>query len=482
MSVDQFPNYIAGTWADGSDAATNINPSDLNDTIGHYAQASAAQTVEAIECAAAAFPTWRNTSPLVRFEALDRIGSEILARVDELGDMLAREEGKTLPEAKAEAHRAGHLFKFFAAESYRTTGDIFQSLREGVTLKVLQEPIGVVGVITPWNFPLAIPAWKIAPALAYGNTVVFKPAELVPGSAWLLSDIIARSGLPEGVFNLVMGRGSEVGEAIVSHPKVSGVTFTGSTPIGRKIGSALFARGAKMQLEMGGKNPLIVLDDADLDKAVHCAIQGSFISTGQRCTASSRLIVTDGIYDAFVDRLCAAMKDLRIGDARAPDTQIGPVASEPQLASNKRYLSQAVTDGATLAAGGFEVTSKTPGHYLAPALFTDVSSQAAVAREEIFGPIAAVLRVPDYDAALATANDCEFGLSAGIVSQDAAKIEHFSQHAEAGMIQVNLPTAGMDFHAPFTGRKGSSYGAPEKGTYCREFFTIAKVVHEGRGQ
>jgi aldehyde dehydrogenase (NAD+) len=482
MTVTPFSNYIAGTWTAGSDAAPNINPSDLNDTIGHYAQANASQTDEAIEAASTAFPKWRATSPLVRFEALDRIGSEILARVDELGDMLAREEGKTLSEAKAEAHRAGHLFKYFAAETYRTTGDIYQSLREGVSLKVLREPIGVVGVITPWNFPLAIPAWKIAPALAYGNTVVFKPAELVPGSAWMLSDIIARAGLPDGVFNLVMGTGAEVGETIVTHPKVSGITFTGSTPVGRKIGAALFARGAKMQLEMGGKNPLVVLDDADLDLAVHCAIQGSFISTGQRCTASSRLIVEDGIHDQFVTAMTAKMKDLRIGDARAPKTQIGPVASAPQLAINKRYISQAVDEGATLAAGGGDVGSKTPGHYLAPALFTDVSSQAAVARDEIFGPIAAVLRVPDYDAALATANDCEFGLSAGIVTREAAKIEHFSQNAEAGMIQVNLPTAGMDFHAPFTGRKGSSYGAPEKGSYCREFFTSAKVVHEGRGQ
>ncbi len=482
MTVDSFPNYIAGTWASGRNASLNINPSDLNDTIGHYAQASASQTVDAIEAAAAAFPKWRATSPLARFEALDRIGSEILARVDELGDMLAREEGKTLAEAKAEAHRSGHLFKYFAAEAYRATGDTYQSLREGVSLKVLREPIGVVGVITPWNFPLSIPAWKIAPALAYGNSVVFKPAELVPGSAWMLSDIIARAGLPEGVFNLVMGKGREVGEAIVTHPKVSGVTFTGSTPVGRNMGAALFARGAKMQLEMGGKNPLIVLDDADLDLAVHCALQGSFYSTGQRCTASSRLIVTEGIHDAFVDRFCAAINDLRIGDARAPETQIGPVASEAQLAIDRRYVSQAADDGATLVAGGGEVKSKTPGYYFAPALFTDVSPEAAVARDEIFGPVAAVLRVPDYDAALATANDCEFGLSAGIVTRDAAKIDHFSQNAEAGMIQVNLPTAGMDFHAPFTGRKGSSYGAPEKGSYCREFFTAAKVVHEGRGQ
>ena len=481
MNGELFPNFIAGSWVTNSDAKANINPSDLNDTIGHYAQASSAQTNEAIECAATAFSKWRDTSPLVRFEALDKIGSEILARVDELGDMLSREEGKTLSEATAEAHRAGHLFKYFAAEAYRATGEMYQSLREGVSLNVLREPIGVIGVITPWNFPQAIPAWKIAPALAYGNTVVFKPAELVPGSAWLLSDIIARAGLPEGVFNLVMGTGAEVGEAIVSHPKVSGVTFTGSTPVGRKIGASLFARGAKMQLEMGGKNPLIILDDANLDLAVHCAIQGSFFSTGQRCTASSRLIVTDGIYENFVDRMSEVMKELRVGDARSPDTQIGPVASEAQLEINKSYISQAEVDGATLASSSMQIEAKSPGYYFAPTLFTEVSTQSAIARDEIFGPIAAVFRVPDFDAALEAANDADFGLSSGIVTQDAVKIDYFTRNAEAGMVQVNLPTAGMDFHAPFTGRKGSSYGAPEKGSLCREFFTAAKVVHKGRG-
>ena len=481
MTADPFPNYIAGTWVAGGDAAPNINPSDLNDTIGEYARASDQQTLEAIECAATAFPKWRSSSPLVRFEALDRIGSEILARVDELGDMLSREEGKTLSEAKAEAHRAGHLFKYFAAEAYRATGDTYQSLREGVSLKVLREPIGVVGVITPWNFPLAIPAWKIAPALAYGNTVVFKPAELVPGSAWMLSDIIARAGLPDGVFNLVMGKGREVGEAIVTHPKVAGVTFTGSTPVGRKMGAALFARGAKMQLEMGGKNPLIVLDDADLDLAVRCAIQGSFYSTGQRCTASSRLIVTEGIHDKFVSAMTTAINKLRIGDARAPDTQIGPVASADQFRIDLDYIVRGQAQGAELISGN-QITLNTPGHFLEPALFIGADAQMDISRDEIFGPIAAVLRVPDYDAALETSNDCEFGLSAGIVTRDATKIDHFTQNAEAGMIQVNLPTAGMDFHAPFTGRKGSSYGAPEKGKYCREFFTAAKVVHAGRGQ
>ena len=322
MTVEAFPNYIAGTWAAGSDATPNINPSDIKDIIGHYAMASAIDTFQAIEAASNAVKSWSRSTSLVRAEALDKIGTEIVARKDELGDMLAREEGKTLREATAEAHRAGSLFKYFATEAYRETVSGFRSIRDNVELEVRREPIGVVGIITPWNFPLAIPAWKIAPAMAYGNTVVFKPAELVPGSAWLLSDIISRAGLPEGVFNLVMGQGRHVGQAIVDHTDVAGVSFTGSTAVGRQIGAALFQRGARMQLEMGGKNPLIVLDDADLDLAVECAVQGAYFSTGQRCTASSRLIVTRGIHDAFIDAMTNRLSDLKVGDARDLQTQI----------------------------------------------------------------------------------------------------------------------------------------------------------------
>lgn len=429
MASNPFPNYISGTWVCGNNVAANLNPSDLNDTLGYHVPARALQTAEAIECAAAAFPQWRATSPLVRFEALDRIGSELLARGDEMGGMLAREEGKTLPEAKADVHLAGHLIKYFAAEAYRTNGEMYQSLHGAASIKAVREPISVAGAITPWNFPLAIPAWEIAPALTYGNTVVFKLAELVPASAWILSDPIARVGLPEGVFNLVMGTGTGVGEAMVAHPDVSGVTFTGSTPVGRKIGAALFGRGATMQLEMGGKNPLVVLDDANLDLAVHCAIQCRFYSTGQRCTASSRLIVTAGIFETFKARLSALVKELEVDDARAPPTQIGPVLSKARLVPDKKYIKEAIVDGATLAAGGDDVTSTTLGYYLSPAVFTGFSPKSALVRDEIFGPIAAVLRVTAYDAALDAANDCEFGFSAGIVSQDLAKIDHFSQSA-----------------------------------------------------
>ena len=395
--------------------------------------------------------------------------------------MLAREEGKTLREATAEAHRAGSLFKYFAQDAYCETVSGFRSIRDNVELEVRREPIGVVGVITPWNFPLAIPAWKIAPALAYGNTVVFKPAELVPGSAWMLSDIISRAGLTEGVFNLVMGHGRDVGQAIVDHPDVAGVSFTGSTAVGRKIGAALFQRGARMQLEMGGKNPLIVLDDADLDLAVECAVQGAYFSTGQRCTASSRLIVTRGIHDAFIDAMTNRLSDLKVGDARDLQTQMGPVVSAEQLDIDKTYIEIGRSEGAELIHGGMRPENMPNWYYLAPTLFASSSNEMRINREEIFGPIASVQCVGSYDEALHIANDTDYGLSGGIITTDINRQRHFRDHAQVGMVQINLPTAGMDFHAPFTGKKGSSYGPPEKGGYAREFFTAAKVVHEGRG-
>lgn len=471
-------NFIAGEWVPGPDTAANINPSDTDDIIGHYPLADSGQACAAIAAAAEAAGAWAALPALARFEFLDRIGGGILARIDELGDMLAREEGKTLSEARAEAHRAGLLFKFFATEAYRASGELFPSIRKGVELEVRREPLGVVGLITPWNFPLAIPAWKIAPALAYGNAVIFKPAELVPGSAELLSRIIAEAGLPKGVFNCVMGDGKTVGQAIVDHPDVAGVSFTGSTHVGQAIGMRLFSRGARMQLEMGGKNPLVVLSDADMDRAVDCAIQGSFHSTGQRCTASSRLIVEEAVHDRFVERLSEAMLALRVGDARSAATQVGPVASAAQLRRDLDYIALGEREGARLI-GGAHLNRDRPGFYLQPALFTHATSDMAVSQDEIFGPVAVVLRADDFDHAVALANGTRFGLSAGIVTRDPVRIADFKKRAQAGMIQVNLPTAGMDFHAPFTGQKLSAYGPPEKGGHAREFFTATKVIHEG---
>jgi len=481
MSKNPHLNYIGSEWVAGPRSQPNINPSDTNDVVGDYTQADAAQARAAIAAAHAAWPAWSTSTPQQRADALDAAGSEILARRAELGDLLAREEGKTLPEATGEVVRAGQIFKFFAGEALRGGGEIVPSVRPGVGVEITREPLGVVSIITPWNFPIAIPAWKIAPALAYGNCVVFKPAELVPGSAWALAEILSRCGLPKGVFNLVIGRGSEIGDVLLGDERVAGVTFTGSVGTGKRVAQACVARGAKFQLEMGGKNPVIVLDDADIDVAVTSAMQSAFYSTGQRCTASSRIIVTDGIHDRFVAAMIERMKALKVDDARKPGTDIGPVVDERQLAQDLEYIAIGRGEGATLAVGGERVERDKPGFYLTPALFTQSTNAMRISREEIFGPVANVIRVKDYDEALATANDTEFGLSAGICTTSLKHATHFKRHAQAGMVMVNLPTAGVDFHVPFGGRKGSSYGPREQGRYAAEFYTVVKTAYTAAG-
>ena len=470
-------NFIDGQWVTTGDAKPNINPSDTNDVVGAFSIGRRADAEAAIAAAKAAAPAWAASSPYQRFEILDRIGSEIIARQEEIGRLLAREEGKTLAEAVNEVSRAGALFKVFASDPLHASGERLTSTRAGTEIEVCREPLGVVGLITPWNFPASIPAWKTAPALAFGNCVVLKPADLVPATAWAFAEIIARSGIPKGVFNLVMGPGSEVGEAIVASPDVAAVSFTGSQPIGRRIAETCLARGARFQLEMGGKNPLIVLDDANVDRAVNAAVQGAYFSTGQRCTASSRLVVTKGIHDRFIEALIAKLKALRVGDALGPDTDIGPVVSQEQLDIDLSYLEVGRQEGATLVTGGDRLSRPKVGYYLSPALFVDTDNQMRINREEIFGPIASVIRADDYEQALQVANDTDFGLSAGIITQDPKVWRHFKAHAQAGMVVINGSTAGMDFHAPFTGRKGSSFGPPERGHFAREFYTAAKVVY-----
>ena len=470
-------NLVDGSWLEGVSVSRNVNPSNTDDVIGEYAQADAAQTLGAVAAAKAAFPSWRAATPQQRADALDRIGTEILARKDELGHLLAREEGKTLPEGVGEAGRAGQIFKYFAGQALALGGEIGPSIRPGITVEITREPLGVVGLITPWNFPIAIPAWKIAPALAFGNCVVFKPADLTPGSAWALADIIGRAGLPAGVFNLVMGRGSVVGEALLGSPDVAAISFTGSVDTGRAIAAKCAAGMKKFQLEMGGKNPLVVLDDADLKTAVGCAVQGAFYSTGQRCTASSRLIVTRDIHDRFVAAVTAELQALVVDDALKPGTQIGPVVDQSQLDQDLRYIDVGRQEQARLAWGGERLNRETPGYYLQPALFTETTNQMRINREEIFGPVATVIRVADYEEALAVANDTPFGLSAGICTGSLKHAQHFKQHSEAGMVMVNLPTAGVDYHVPFGGRKGSSYGAREQGRYAVEFYTAVKTSY-----
>lgn len=475
-------NYIGGQWVASASARENINPSDLSDVVGLYAQASIEQVRDAIGAAYTALPSWAACGPQQRADALDRIGREVEARLGELADLLAREEGKALADARGEVQRAAHIFRFFAGEALRAGGELVASTRPGMSVEITREPVGVVGIIAPWNFPIAIPAWKIAPALAYGNTVVFKPAELVPASAWALAEIISRAGLPAGAFNLVMGPGRMVGDVLANDPRVAAISFTGSEGVGRQVAAACVARPgamAKFQLEMGGKNPLVVLDDAELDLAVDCALNGAFFATGQRCTASSRLIVTQGIHDRFVEAMVRRMAALKVGDARDAATVIGPVVDERQLRQDLEYIALGRSEGGELAFGGqaLERVDGKAGHYLQPALFTGTTNAMRINREEIFGPVASVIRVRDADEALAVANDTEYGLSAGVCTTSLKQAARFKRQLQAGMVMVNAPTAGVDPHVPFGGRKASSFGPREQGRYAAEFFTTVKTAY-----
>lgn len=472
----RFQSYIDGRWVAGDDLAPDENPSDLSAPVGEAGSVDAATVREAIAAANAAQAAWAASTPQQRADALDAVGSEILARRQELGTLLASEEGKTLPESIAEAARAGQIFKFFAGEALRIPGETLASTRPGVNVEITREPVGTVGLIAPWNFPLAIPAWKIAPALAYGNTVVFKPAESVPGCAWALAEILSRAGLPNGTFNLVLGSGGTVGQALVAERGIDALSFTGSVPTGTRLLRQAAERGLKIQLEMGGKNPLVVLADADLDLAVELAVNGAYFSTGQRCTASSRLIVERAVHDDFVTRLRTRLSALKIGHALEPGVDIGPVASASQFEQDRDYLRIAREEGAELLYGGSALECPHRGYYLRPALVA-AQPQHRIAREEVFGPVAAVLVADDYEHALALANDTEFGLCAGIATRSLKHATHFKRHAQAGMVMVNLPTAGVDPHVPFGGRKASSYGPREQGRYAVEFYTTVKTAY-----
>jgi len=476
-----FKNLIDGKWLDPGRERPNINPSDISDIVGMYAQGGGEEVHLAVTAAKLAAPGWASSTPQQRFDVLDMVGTEILSRKTELGHLLAREEGKILPEAVGEVVRAGSIFKFFAGEALRQAGEHVKSVRPGIDIDVLRQPLGVVGLISPWNYPIAIPSWKIAPALAFGNAVVFKPAELAPGCSWALAEILSRSGLPVGVFNLVMGPGREVGNALVTHPLIDGISFTGSVEIGRQIASQCGAQMKRVQLEMGGKNPLVVLDDADLDVAVNAAVNGSYFSTGQRCTASSRLIVTAGIRSRFEKQVIDRLRTLKVDDALAEGTEMGPVVDEVQLEKDLEYVGIAQKEGGTLAYGGERLKRTKSGYYMSPALITETTNAMRINREEVFGPVASLVMVRDYEEALAVSNDTEFGLSAGICTTSLKYASHYRDHAGAGMVMVNLPTAGVDYHVPFGGRKGSSYGTREQGRYAIEFYTTVKTCYTAPG-
>ena len=478
----RFDNWIGGEWVGSGTRVENINPSDTRDVIGLYAQASFDDLESSVKAAANAQKQWRATSLEARQAVLDRIGRTLMENADSLGELLSREEGKTRPEGRGEVYRAGQFFTYYAAEVLRQIGDTADSVRPGIEIDVRREPVGVVAIISPWNFPMATAAWKIAPALAFGNAVIWKPANLTPASAVALTEIIAQQDIPAGLFNLLMGSGSGVGDALTAHPGVDAISFTGSVDVGRQVATQAASHFAKVQLEMGSKNALLIMDDADLDLAVQTAANGAFGSTGQKCTASSRLVVHDTIFDAFVDQLQKHMQGLVVGHALDATTQIGPVSSLTQLNENIRYLGVGRDEGAELLCGGELLELETPGYFMQPALFINTKNSMTINREEMFAPIACVIGVGSYEEGLATVNDTKFGLTSGIMTRSLARANHFRRNAQTGCVMVNLPTAGTDYHVPFGGRGDSSYGSREQGQYAVEFYTTVKTSYIAQGE
>ncbi|MCC9620332.1 aldehyde dehydrogenase family protein [Thalassospira sp. MA62] len=471
-----FENLINGQYRPGQPFA-NINPSDTSETVGMFCAADVTDVNDAILAARNAFPGWADTPAPTRAAILYRAADELMARKAELGELLAREEGKTRAEGEGEIGRAALTFRYFAGECLRPMGEILPDMRAGVRVELTHAPVGVIGMITPWNFPMAIPAWKIAPALAYGNCVVFKPAELVPGCAWHLVDILKRSGLPDGVLNLVMGKGRVVGQAMIDSLDLDAISFTGSEVVGSHIALSSAQKGRRYQLEMGGKNATIVLDDADIPHAADCIVQAAYFSTGQRCTATSRIIATKGIYNDLRDAILSRMDGLVIGHALAEGTDIGPVVDERQFETNRSYVGIGKDEGATLHHKGTLDTKNHDGFYMQPVLFSDADNKMRLCQEEIFGPVAALIPAADYDDAIEICNDSRYGLSGAIMTSSPKYANRFKHDAKVGMAMVNCPSANTDFHAPFGGCKSSSFGPKEQGPHARDFFTTVKTSY-----
>lgn len=476
----QNSSFIAGDWVSGGSEVENRNPSDVSDLVGSYSQAGANQVETALEAACAAQAIWQNSGLEQRYNALMAIGQEMMTRSAELGELLSREEGKPRAEGVGEVYRAGQFFTYYAAETLRQIGDTADSVRDNIEIDIRREPVGVVAIISPWNFPIATASWKIAPALAFGNAVIWKPANITPASAVAFAEIIERQNLPKGLFNLVLGSGSAIGRQLVESTKVDAISFTGSVPVGKTIAAAA-QNFTKVQLEMGSKNALAVMDDCDLDLAVSCALNGAFGSTGQKCTASSRLIVHEAVHDAFVEKLVAGAKAFKVGHALEEGTQIGPVVSAQQLKGNLEYVDLGKSEGAELLCGGDRLDRPTEGYFMAPAVFSNTSNAMRINREEMFAPIACVIKVGSYEEALHCVNDTAFGLTSGIVTRSLSRATHFRRNARTGCVMVNLPTAGTDYHVPFGGRGDSSYGPREQGGYAREFYTTVKTAYIASG-
>ena len=474
-------NFLAGEWLAGDTSVENRNPSDLSDVIGHFAQASSSQLTKALDAARSAQKIWAATGLEARQTVLMNIGNELMERSAELGTLLSREEGKPLAEGKGEVYRAGQFFTYYAAEVLRQIGDTADSVRPNIEIDVRREPVGTVAIVSPWNFPTATAVWKIAPALAFGNAVIWKPANLVPASAVALSEIISRQDLPAGLFNLVMGAGGSIGQQLIESPAIDAISFTGSVEVGKQIAQSAIGNLTKVQMEMGSKNALAVMDDGDMEIAVAAALGGAFGGTGQKCTASSRLIVHSAVHDEFVERLAAGAAAMVVDNALKDGTQIGPVVSQNQLDENMAYMELAKSEGGEIICGGDRVSRDTDGYYMTPAVVAGTSNDWRINKEEMFAPIACVIKADSYDEALHLVNDTHFGLTSGIVTRDLARASHFRRNAKTGCVMVNLPTAGTDYHVPFGGRGSSSYGPREQGGYAVEFYTTVKTSYISSG-
>ena len=478
--MKQLKNFIGGQWRDSRGGRVqDLNPADVHDVVAEAPSSTAEEAAEACEAAARAFPGWRHTPAPVRGQILFKVQRRMEERRQELAEALTREEGKTITESRGEIQRAINVVEFFAGEARRITGETIPSELPNNFCYTLKQPVGPVGIITPWNFPIAIPIWKIAPALVSGNTVVFKPATLTPLTGALIVEIFDECGLPPGVLNLVYGSGREVGDTIVRHPAILAVSFTGSNDVGVGLYGAAAARGIKCQCEMGGKNPIVVLEDADLDLAVESTVQGAFGSTGQRCTATSRAVVVESIADAFVDRLAARTASLVVGNGLNPATNIGPAVDERQLETVLTYVEAGQHEGARLIRGGDRIRDdgRDRGFFVAPAIFDHVDANMRIAQEEIFGPVLSLIRVRDNESALSVANNVRFGLSASVYTNDVAAMFKFVDRLDAGILHVNSPTVGGEAHVPFGGMKATGVGLREMGRVAIDFYTELKVVY-----
>jgi len=476
-----FKNYINGEWADSRSGKTfpNINPANTDETVGMFQASNAADVDAACAAAVAAQRPWSDLPATRRGEFLFKAAELIESRLPQLGEEMTREEGKTLPEALGEVKRAINIFRYFGGEGSRQFTYQVPSERENVICYTIRKPLGTVALITPWNFPSAIPAWKIAPALIAGNTVVLKPASLAPLSAYRLIEALHDAGIPRGVINYVTGSGGAVGDPLTSHPAIRAVSFTGSTSVGNSLYKKVSERKLRVQLEMGGKNPTVVLSDADLDYAADTLINGAFFSTGQKCTACSRAVIERSIYEPLVDKLIEKTRQLRVGNGLDHGVQIGPAVDADQLKTDLEYIEIAKQEGAQLLVGGNRLSGAEydKGFFIEPTIFGNVTSEMRIAQEEVFGPVLALMIADDVDEAVRIANDVKFGLSASIVSRDLTRVHKFINRIEAGLITVNLPTAGVEYQLPFGGTKESSYGMREQGPQALDFYSESRTVY-----